>query len=85
MKLVKNGAPPNTQNTQTAPIVVKDRLLRLHDVEKLVGCGKSTVYGLMAAGKFPKNIKITRRLSCWKESDIQSWINEQAAKEAEAA
>lgn len=84
MKLVTSGIPP-TVLTPTAPAAVKDRLLRLHDVEKLVGCGKSTVYGLMAAGKFPKNIKITRRLSCWKESDIQSWINEQATKAAGAA
>lgn len=84
MQLVKNSAHPNAPNTQPAPVGVKDRLLRLDDVEQLTGCGKSTVYGLMAAGKFPKNLKITRRLSAWRESDIQRWIAEQAAASAAA-
>lgn len=83
MKLVTSGAPP-TALTPTAPTTEKNRLLRLPDVEKLTGCGKSTVYGLMAAGKFPKNIRITRRLSCWKESDIQNWIAEQSAEKSAA-
>jgi prophage regulatory protein len=81
MQLVTGGAPPNTP---IASATEKDRLLRLPDVEKLTGCGKSTVYGLMAAGKFPKNLRITRRLSCWKESDVQRWIAEQSAAKAAA-
>ncbi len=84
MQIVKNSAPPNAPNTQTAPVGVKDRLLRLPDVERLTGCGKSTIYGLMATGKFPKNLRITRRLSCWKESDIFRWIAEQSAAKAAA-
>lgn len=80
MQLVKNGAPPNAPKTQQNPVGVKDRLLRLPDVEQLTGCKKSTVYGLMAAGKFPKNVKLTRRLSVWRESDVQRWIGEQSAE-----
>ncbi|MBK7000978.1 MAG: AlpA family transcriptional regulator [Rhodoferax sp.] len=79
MQLVKNGTPPNEPNTQTAPSTVKDRYLRLPDVEQQTGCKKSTVYGLMAAGKFPKNVKLTRRLSVWRESEIQQWIAGQSA------
>ncbi len=79
VKPVKNGTPPSEPNTQTAPVGVKDRFLRIRDVEQQTGCGKSTIYGLMAADKFPKNLKITRRLSVWRESDIQQWIAGQSA------
>lgn len=79
MQLVKNGTPPNAP-TQTTPVGVKDKFLRLPDVEQLTGCGKSTIYGLMAADKFPKNVKLTRRLSVWRESEIQQWIAGKSAQ-----
>lgn len=81
MKLVTSGAPP-TALTPTTPATVKDRNLRLPETENVTGVKKSTIYALAKKGKFPKPIKITRRLSVWRESEIQTWISEQAAKAA---
>jgi len=35
------------------PVVPRDRLMRLPDVEATTGCKKSTIYKLMKEGKFP--------------------------------
>lgn len=60
----------------TAPAVPRDRLLRLPDVEALAGIKKSTIYHLMKRGEFPPCIRISRRLSCWPESAVLTWVNE---------
>ncbi len=58
-----------------APAVPRDRLLRLPDVEALVGIKKSTIYQLMREGKFPTCVRISRRLSVWPESAVLTWVN----------
>jgi len=58
----------------TRPAIPRDRLLRLPDVEAITGLRKSSVYALMRAGKFPKNVVVTRRLSAWSESSILLWV-----------
>ena len=50
------------------------KILRRRDVEEQIGLGCSTLYSLMAEGKFPKPIKIGRRAVGWLESDIIDWI-----------
>ena len=50
------------------------KILRRRDVEEQIGLGCSTIYAYMAAGKFPKPIKIGRRAVGWLESDIIDWI-----------
>lgn len=55
----------------TPPI---DRLLRLPEVESLVGLRKSAIYAGMKAGDFPPCIKLGPRAAAWPESDIQAWI-----------
>lgn len=58
------------------PVQPRDRLLRIPDVEKTAGIKKSTIYALMREGKFPKCVRITRRLSAWPESAVLAWVNE---------
>ncbi len=41
----------------------------------MVGLSRSTIYALMAAGKFPKSISLGERAVGWLESDIQGWID----------
>ena len=56
------------------PLVPRDRLLRLRDVEALVGVKKSTIYALMKQGDFPKCIYVTARTVAWPESRVHAWL-----------
>ena len=57
------------------PVIPRDRLLRLPDVEQMTGIKKSTIYGRMREGKFPACVRISRRLSVWPESAVLSWVH----------
>jgi prophage regulatory protein len=65
--------PPPVVEQPTVP-AVEDRLLRLEDVAHMVSLGKSTIYTLARAGKFPKPIKRTARRSVWLLSEVQAFI-----------
>lgn len=51
-----------------------ERLLRLPDVEALVGLRKSSIYDAVKRGDFPAPIKLSRRAVCWPSSAIDAWI-----------
>lgn len=53
-----------------------ERLLRLPEVESLVGMRKSSIYGAMRRGEFPAPVKLSRRAVCWPASAIDAWIAE---------
>lgn len=61
------------------PIVPRDRLLRLPDVETATGCKKSTIYKLMKEGKFPCCVRITARMAAWPESAVLAWVQARIA------
>nr|WP_244590448.1 AlpA family transcriptional regulator [Xenorhabdus stockiae] len=50
--------------------------LRLPEVCRRTGLGKSTVYKYISEGKFPKQIKTGERASAFIESEIDAWINQ---------
>lgn len=50
------------------------RLLRLSEVRNRVPYSRSTIYQLIAEGKFPKPISIGERAVAWLESEIDAWI-----------
>lgn len=81
MQLVTSGAPPNAP-THSTKERKKNKFIRIQAVENLTGMGKSTLYKMMADGDFPKNIKLTRRLSVWDENSVLDWIDAKAAKAA---
>ena len=49
------------------------RLLRRRDVEALTGLRCSTLYDLMAAGRFPKPVSIGPRAVAWVDTEIAEW------------
>ena len=55
---------------QSRPVVPRDRLIRLPDVEGATGCKKSTIYELMKAGRFPKPVRLSARHVAWPESAV---------------
>lgn len=51
------------------------RMKRLNDS---TGLGRSTVYKYMAAGIFPKQIRLGPRCVGWLEEEVLRWIEERA-------
>jgi len=51
-----------------------DRLLRLRQVLELVPISKSTLWNWTRQGKFPAPVRLSRRTTCWKLSDVQRFI-----------
>ena len=50
------------------------RLLDRHDVERMVRMSRSTLYDAMAAGEFPKPIRVGKRSVRWFEDEIVEWM-----------
>ena len=57
-----------------------ETLLRWPSVAKRVGICRSHAESLIRDGKFPKPIKLSKRVSAWVESDINTWIEERVSK-----
>jgi len=49
--------------------------LRRKQVEQITGLSRSSIYAMMAEGRFPKQRKIGRRAVAWLKDDIEIWIN----------
>jgi len=56
--------------------ICMNTLVRLPEVIKKTGLARTTIYVLIAEGKFPKPINLTRRSVAWLSSEIDSWIEE---------
>ena len=52
------------------------RVLRMQSVCEKVGLGRSSVYELIANGKFPRSFRLTPggRAVGWLESDLDAWL-----------
>lgn len=55
---------------------MNERLIRLPQVQKMVGLGKTAIYGKIKDSAFPRQVKLGR-ISGWVESEIQDWIRQQ--------
>jgi len=56
---------------------LQEKFLRLPQVMEVTGVKKSYIWQSIKDGTFPKQIKISARISVWKESDINNWILKQ--------
>ncbi|MDR3798419.1 MAG: AlpA family phage regulatory protein [Terracidiphilus sp.] len=55
------------------------RFLRLDDVRVRIPYSRSTIYQLVAQGKFPKPINLGDRAVAWIEADIDKWMADRIA------
>lgn len=51
-----------------------ERLLRREQVMELTGIRKSTLYTMVNAGTFPKQVRTGNRTVAWRLSDVMTWI-----------
>jgi prophage regulatory protein len=57
-----------------------DTVLRRADVERATGLRTSSLYERIAAGTFPRPIKINARSVGWLASEVDAWVHERIAE-----
>ncbi len=53
---------------------MKEKFIRLPEVMDTTGLARSTVWLWIKDGKLPKPIKLSSRVTVWKKSDIDKWV-----------
>lgn len=56
------------------------RMLRMPDVIHRTGLSRSTIYALVAEGKFPRQIKVSPNTAGWLEHEIDAYLQERIAE-----
>lgn len=51
-------------------------ILRLPDVQRRTGLGKTHIYELMEAKAFPESVSLGGRIKGWVDSEVETWIQE---------
>ncbi len=51
-----------------------DSLIRLPDVQRMTGLGRSQIYALAKKDRFPRPVKLSERCSAWVSSEVAAWI-----------
>ncbi|TDQ24713.1 AlpA family transcriptional regulator [Raoultella sp. BIGb0149] len=59
------------------------KLIRLPEVIKRTGFGKTWIYELIRAGRFPLQVKIGERAVAFIESEVDAWIDNAIAHSRE--
>jgi prophage regulatory protein len=61
------------------------RFIRLPEVQRRVPLSRSRIFELIAAGRFPRNIKLSERASAWDEAEIEQWLAERREQSRKGA
>jgi prophage regulatory protein len=56
------------------------RFIRLPEVLRRVPLSRTSIYELMDAGRFPRNVMLSKRASAWTEASITEWCAERLAQ-----
>jgi prophage regulatory protein len=64
------------QHVRFATEATPPAILRLPEVMRLTGLGRSTIYRLLAAGQFPSPVQLSVRAVGWRRSDVDHWTAE---------
>jgi prophage regulatory protein len=68
MKRPKPASPPPA-------IEPLPKLLRLPAVLQATGLARSTIYRMIAEGKFPAPIKVAKRAVAWRPDPLRQWMD----------
>lgn len=70
----------NHLSSRQADPIPNERFIKLKEVRSRTALSETEIYRRMAAGTFPKPIKIGVKAVAWLNSDIRIWINNMIAK-----
>ena len=51
-------------------------VIRRSKLEERLGLSRSSIYKMMADGRFPRPIKLGRRSVGWRTAEIERWLDE---------
>ena len=57
----------------------QERFLRLPEVKKMTGLGRTSIYAQMNAGLFPQSVSLGGRSVGWLYSEVQQWMAQRIA------
>ncbi len=60
------------------------RLILRREVQERTGLPRSTLYEMIAGGRFPRPVPLTPRLSAFVESEVEDWIAQRIATRGSA-
>ena len=69
----------------TATPATPSRYIRLRELLTRVPLSRTRIHELMAAGRFPKSIKLSERASAWDAAEIEEWLAERRAQSRSGA
>jgi len=55
-------------------------ILRRPDVERATGLARSTIYEMIADGRFPKPVSLGARSVGWLETEVAAWQKDRISK-----
>ena len=58
---------------------METQLLRIKDACRATGLGRSTIYALVAARRFPAPIKVSDRATAFVGKEVNAWIEQRIA------
>ena len=53
-----------------------ERFVKLDEVCRRAGLGKTMIYGMIKEGRFPRPYKISPFAARWSEQELIAWIND---------
>lgn len=53
-----------------------ERMIRVAEVMNLTSLSRPTIYRLMAQGAFPKQRRLSHKISVWSHNEVSRWIDE---------
>ena len=53
---------------------IEPALLRLSEVQRIVGLKKTAIYSRVEAGLFPEPLKLSERCVRWRAEEIEAWV-----------
>jgi len=55
---------------------MSQKIIRLPAVLEKTGLSRSSLYRLIAEGKFPRQVKLSERSAGWFEGDVNQWLSD---------
>lgn len=52
-----------------------ERIIRRPEVEDRTGLSRSTIYAMMAEGRFPQPVRLGKRAVGWTQTSIGDWLD----------
>lgn len=58
---------------------MQKQLLRLRQVQQIIGLSRSEIYRLISLNRFPRQIPLGERARAWDADEVHTWVQERIA------